>query len=66
MGDVYYRVRYFPTAVERAREKLRKLEQEARDMNAVDLLTCLEAAGQAWDREAETARLRNFIKDVGE
>lgn len=64
--DPYNRVRYFLKAVENAREKLRRLEREAEEMRAEDLLTCIRAAGEAWDREAEQARLREFIKAVGE
>ena len=56
-ADPYNRVRYFPTAVERTRAKLRRLEQEARDMKAHDLLRQLSAVNEAWEREVEIAKL---------
>jgi hypothetical protein len=56
------RVRYFPTAVEKARAKLKALEQEARDMNARELLRQLSAVNEAWEREAEIARLAQIVR----
>ena len=61
-GDAYMRVRYFPTAVEKTRAKLRALEQEARDMKANDLLRQLSAVNQAWEREVEIARLDQILR----
>lgn len=63
-GDPYYRVRYFPKAVEVAKRKIERLEQEAREMRATELLRCLEAANAAWDREIEVARLGAFIREA--
>lgn len=63
-GDPYYRVRYFPKAVEVTKRKIERLEQEAREMRATELLRCLEAANAAWDREAEIAKLAAFIREA--
>lgn len=60
--DIYSRVRYFPKAVARTRAKLRRLEQEARDMNAHDILRQLSAVNEAWEREVENAN-REKSKD---
>lgn len=61
-GDLYFRVRYFPQAVTSAKRKIERLEKEAREMRADDLLRCLEAANEAWEREAEIAKLEAFIR----
>lgn len=63
-ADLYYRVKYFPKAVVGAKRKIERLEQEARDMRASDLLRCLEAANAAWEREAEIAKLQAFVREA--
>lgn len=60
---LYNRVKYFPKAVEVAKRKIERLEQEAREMRDHDLLRCLEAANRAWEREAEAAKLQAFIRE---
>lgn len=61
---LYNRVKYFPKAVEVAKRKIERLEQEAREMRATDLLRCLEAANRAWECEAEIAKLETFIREA--
>lgn len=61
---LYNRVKYFPKAVEVAKRKIERLEQEAREMRATDLLRCLEAANEAWEREAGIAKLQAFIREA--
>ena len=61
---LYNRVKYFPKAVVVAKRKIERLEQEAREMRATDLLRCLEAANKAWEREAEIAKLEAFIREA--
>jgi hypothetical protein len=51
--------------VERTRAKLRKLEQEARDMKANDLLRQLSAVNEAWEREVEIGKLDAVIRRDG-
>lgn len=65
MGDQYMRLRYLPSAVTNLKRKLEALEAEARQAKAKDLLTCLEAANRAWDREAEIALLQAQIRKRG-
>lgn len=62
MGDLYMRQYHFPKAVTNLKRKMRALEDEAAALRADDILACLKAANEAWDREVEIARLQQQIR----
>jgi len=62
MGDLYMRQYHFPKAIVNLTRKMEALEAEARQLRAKEVLTCLEAANKAWDREVEIALLQAQIR----
>lgn len=56
MQRMEYRVRYLPGAIERARNKLRRLENEAREYRMWDLLTDPCHVNDAWNRAIDEAK----------
>jgi hypothetical protein len=59
VGDLYMRQYHFPKAVGNLKRKLEKLEREAAALSDKQVLNCLRAANEAWDREVEIAHIRN-------
>ena len=57
----YMREYNFPKRVENLRRKMRVLEEEAERIRAKDVLNCLKAANEAWEREVKLAELQGEI-----
>ncbi len=62
MADLYMRQYHFPKAVETCKRKLEKLLAEAEELRADDVLNCLKAANEAWEREVQVALLQQQIR----
>lgn len=51
--------RNLPGQLERARRRVRDLEQEAKRLGVISILNKPETVNAAWEREIELAKLRN-------
>jgi len=58
----YDRTKYLPKSVENVRRKMRELEAEAEALCADDVLRCLRAANEAWERETKLAALQGKVR----
>ena len=59
---LYQRVYHFPDRIEAARERLRKLEAESRNLGLKDCTRNLEAVNEAWDRIIEKEQLKAVLR----
>lgn len=60
----YQRRYYLPVQIERARDKLMRLEAEAQSYGMTELLQGQAVLSRAWERETEIARLQGEIKQL--